>query len=177
MASGKSDTLILAPGDVVGGRFTVIDQLGRGNLSTVYLAKSSVPGQHHEHQLVAIKVPKPNASTIKVSEFEGQLARKEIESLRRDQSEVDSGRSDAARAKLLMPDGAFEHESLERPILLFAELCGPSVHEFVQTFADRQMPWAMARQTIDDTLTAVHFLHERGVGHGGRCKKHTFDMC
>lgn len=168
MAANKKEFWELAPGDIVDKKHTIIDQLGRGNYSLVYLASSTGITKHNTNRLVVLKVLKPSpTSPFGVSDFEEKLARNEIATLRREHKGVGLDNTDGGRAKLLMPAGAFNCGSLERPILLFTELCGPSVHEFARSCNDGRMPWSMARRTIDDTLTAVQFLHERGIGHGG----------
>lgn len=85
MASSKSDALILAPGHVVGGRFTVIDKLGRGSFWSVYSAEPSAIVNHDTHRLVALKISMPSmVLPFGVSDFEEKLARNEIASLRRE---------------------------------------------------------------------------------------------
>lgn len=157
MASVPNDTVLgIERGDVF-GRYTIWARLGRGNSSSVWLAERTVMRQGREaSHSVALKVLiAPNSSIAAGSDFEQQLARREIEALR------------IPDDCLLIPDDVIYEGLSGRLGLLFTQLCGPSVSEYSISCPDRRLPWSMAKRTITDAIAALQFLHAHGVGHGG----------
>jgi serine/threonine-protein kinase SRPK3 len=52
---------------------------------------------------------------------------------------------------------------------LVFELLGPSVSTVTEElFADGRLPGVLARRVCKELLLAVDFLHEQGIGHGGK---------
>lgn len=50
------------------------------------------------------------------------------------------------------------------------ELLGPSISDVLDVrFADNRLPGALAKKVARQTLLGLDYLHQHGIGHGGKC--------
>jgi serine/threonine protein kinase len=152
---------VLRDGD---NTYTIRGQLGLGNYSSVWLAKTeSSTQQPGQFRLVAVKISNHNASTSDGLEL--ALARKQI------RLELSGEETGEIAKKLLLPESTFAFNDSKgslRRAFTFGDLYGLTVFEYAKGCPNRRMEWAAAKRCALDTISGLAFLHQNGIGHGGQ---------
>ncbi|KAE9365027.1 kinase-like protein [Stipitochalara longipes BDJ] len=137
-------------------------QLGLGNYSSVWLAKTGSSIVHSEpSRFVAVKILNQNSSSDDGLELD--FARKQIQ--------LDSSYEETTEVtrRLLLPDSTFifnDSNGASRQVFIFGSLYGPTVHEFTRGCPKQRMDWVAGKKCLVDTISGLAFLHRNGIGHG-----------
>lgn len=143
-----TDAPSLLPGTVLGGRYQVRRELGRGGMGVVVLCRDLVCDER-----VAVKLLMRAGSEIRPEE--AWWFHEEARAL--------AGLSHPAIVRArdfgTLPDGT--------PFLVMDAVPGRSLHEWIYlAHTDGLLPWPIIWTTVDQVLAALAHAHARGVIHG-----------
>ncbi|KAI0140538.1 kinase-like domain-containing protein [Xylariaceae sp. FL1272] len=134
------------------GRYRVLHKLGWGGYSSVWAARDQDAGRY-----VAVK--------ISVSERQPGAEDRQLQVMRAIAASYSRHPGAASVMKML------DHFKLDGPngthqCMVF-ELLGPSVSDVLDVrFVDGRLPAALAKKVARQTLLALDYLHQHGIGHG-----------
>lgn len=131
------------------GRYRVLHKLGWGGYSTVWAARDQVLGL-----LVAIKVAVSNGRRQQL-----QI----LKALSAPSNHPGSSHISKLLDHFQLHDPNGTHDCSVHPLL------GPSIHHVLEVrFLDDRLPAQTAKIVARQALSALDYLHQHGVGHGGK---------
>src|ERR1700734_521647 len=132
-------------GTVLGQRYEVVRELGRGGMGVVYLCRDVVTGDRVA--LKRLRSPEKGEARPEESWWFHQEARAV--------ALLDHPAIVRARDFGQLADGS--------PFFVMAVLPGRSIHEWMHT---TNLPWSVVWAMVDQVLAALAHAHARGVIHG-----------
>ena len=141
----------IRPGDTIGGRYEVIEELGAGGHAIVYVAKHLVTERRHALKVIRPKVMRKHNGMAESFMREARVTAKvEHPNI----MEVTDAGVDEARAApfMAMP-------------LLKGWTLGDELEHRLAADEVRSVPWAEAHAWLEQLASALEAAHERGIVH------------